>query len=306
MRHPRILLIVGEDIPRERLMTALKDAGHRVHGVERGRDGLEAVAGGDVGVVLCSLDLPDMSGFDVLGQLRMQRSTLTLPVILLAAAPHLDVMRRCLKLGADDLLPVTADHPVLTDAVEQALAASRHSTAHDLRAHVTPWLDDHHEQIARHLVEQVQLPLYNLRTLTAGARRLADNPILSMIDNIDALIDKTLSTVDLLLIDIFPVKIEQLGLMPALYLLAERYRETAPHPVRLAVTDADISAMPALAQQTTLLLILRDLLAHYIRVIRAASIKLQLHTVDGQIGYDLLINDIPGDADPEADRKSVV
>ena len=67
---PRILVIDDDDAARESVRRLLVTAGHTVHAVATGEEGLDAARGGAFDVVLSDLQMPGLSGLDVLKRLR--------------------------------------------------------------------------------------------------------------------------------------------------------------------------------------------------------------------------------------------
>jgi two-component system KDP operon response regulator KdpE len=97
----RILVI--EDDPGVRHVVArnLVAHGFRVEAAGAGRDGLEREPSFHADLVLLDLGLPDMTGFDVIAELRTRTST---PIIVLSIRGGETDKVRALDLGADDYL----------------------------------------------------------------------------------------------------------------------------------------------------------------------------------------------------------
>jgi DNA-binding response OmpR family regulator len=79
-----ILVVEDDDIEREMVSMRLVHAGHQVRAVATGRQALELVeAGGAPEVVVLDVGLPDMTGFELLPQLRAQHGCDHIPAIFL-------------------------------------------------------------------------------------------------------------------------------------------------------------------------------------------------------------------------------
>ena len=76
-------------------------AGFEAYGAENGADGLKSAARHSPALITLDLDLPDMSGVDVLDRLR---SSSRVPVIILSARSRITDKLHLLGLGADDYL----------------------------------------------------------------------------------------------------------------------------------------------------------------------------------------------------------
>jgi two-component system, cell cycle response regulator CtrA len=97
-----VLLI--EDTPAASKSIELKLAaeGHNVYVTEFGEEGVELARLYDYDVILLDLDLPDMSGLDVIRDLRMGK--VKSPVIMITATADVDTKVQVLQAGADDYL----------------------------------------------------------------------------------------------------------------------------------------------------------------------------------------------------------
>jgi len=96
-------ILVVEDDPGVRQVVArnLVAHGFRVEAAETGLEGLEREPSFHADLVLLDLNLPDMSGLDVITQLRARTST---PIIVLSIRGGEADKVRALDLGADDYL----------------------------------------------------------------------------------------------------------------------------------------------------------------------------------------------------------
>ncbi len=73
-------------------------------------------------LVICDLNLPDISGYGVLEQLRSHPITTAIPVIMVTEHSTPEVFRHSMERGADDYLAKPIDLPVFLRAVEAQLA----------------------------------------------------------------------------------------------------------------------------------------------------------------------------------------
>ncbi len=101
------LILVVDDEPenRELLSRRLTRQGHRVVEAENGRRALECVASQDFDVILLDLMMPEMDGYEVLTQLKLNPSTRHVPVIVITGVDDIQSVVRCIELGAEDYLP---------------------------------------------------------------------------------------------------------------------------------------------------------------------------------------------------------
>jgi two-component system response regulator TctD len=98
----RILLVEDDPALSRGLSASLKAAGYSVDPVRDGEMALELASEEPYALITLDLGLPDLSGFEVLRELRARG--LTIPVLILTARDALDDRVRGLDLGADDYL----------------------------------------------------------------------------------------------------------------------------------------------------------------------------------------------------------
>jgi DNA-binding response OmpR family regulator len=98
----RILLVEDDPSLARGLSATLKAVGHSVDTAEDGETGLMLARDEPYALITLDIGLPDMSGFDVLRQLR--REGLKTPVLMLTARDAIEDRVAGLDLGADDYL----------------------------------------------------------------------------------------------------------------------------------------------------------------------------------------------------------
>lgn len=99
----RIAILEDDQSQAELLSHWLRLAGHQTLAFERSADLLSALKHESVDAVLLDWNLPDVSGMDVLRELR-GRLRLTIPVIFATARSREEDVAKALRAGADDYL----------------------------------------------------------------------------------------------------------------------------------------------------------------------------------------------------------
>ncbi|MFC1502396.1 sigma-54-dependent transcriptional regulator [bacterium] len=119
MSEEKILIV--DDDPKIRLVLAdrLQASGFIICQAHNGKRGLEMVSADKPDLVLLDLQMPEMSGLEVLK--RLLKDTPNLPVIILTAHGSIEHAVEAMKLGAYDFLPKPCkpDHILLV--VQKAL-----------------------------------------------------------------------------------------------------------------------------------------------------------------------------------------
>ncbi|MBO0737478.1 MAG: response regulator [Alphaproteobacteria bacterium] len=122
---PHLLLVDDDDLFRESLSLNLIDEGYEVTGFDNGRDVLAYLSSGSADVMLLDWRMPDLSGIDVLQQMR--GSGIRIPVIFLTALSDDIYEEAALERGAVDFIDKSRRLPILLKRLQ--LIAGRGGTA---------------------------------------------------------------------------------------------------------------------------------------------------------------------------------
>ena len=116
-----ILVVDDNDDNRDVVARRLEHAGFRVEEASSGPEALERVAAGPPSLVLLYVNMPKMTGLEVLTRLREAHSPVQLPVIMITARSGSDDVVESLGLGANDHVAKPLDLNVVLARVEAAL-----------------------------------------------------------------------------------------------------------------------------------------------------------------------------------------
>ncbi len=124
--HDRILVVDDNAATRYSVRRVLEHHGFAVDEAGTGSEGLARLRGTEYGALVLDVNLPDMSGFDVVRQLRAEPRTQLLPVIhVSAAAVASGDLITGLNAGADGYLIHPVDPDVLLATLRSLLRARR-------------------------------------------------------------------------------------------------------------------------------------------------------------------------------------
>jgi two-component system, cell cycle response regulator CtrA len=98
----RVLLIEDDSATAQSIELMLKSEGFNVYTTDLGEEGIDLGKVYDYDIILLDLNLPDMSGFDVLRSLRV--SKVKTPILILSGFPGIEDKVRGLGFGADDYM----------------------------------------------------------------------------------------------------------------------------------------------------------------------------------------------------------
>jgi CheY-like chemotaxis protein len=116
-----ILVVDDNDDSREVIARQLEHAGFRVEQASSGPEALARVAAAPPSLVLLDVNMPRMTGLEVLGRLREAHTPVQLPVIMITARSGSDDVVESLGLGANDHVTKPFDLKVVVARVEAAL-----------------------------------------------------------------------------------------------------------------------------------------------------------------------------------------
>jgi two-component system OmpR family response regulator len=103
-RSARILVVDDDPMMLELLTTRLDLAGYEAHGARDGRQGLARLRDLRPAAMVLDINMPEMSGFDVLQRLRETGQISALPVMVLTARHETSDVQTAIELGARDYL----------------------------------------------------------------------------------------------------------------------------------------------------------------------------------------------------------
>ena len=177
--------MVIEDDPSIRVLlsTLLEREGYLVVTAADGEAGLRSVAEHDPDLVILDIGLPRIDGLEVPRRLRANRSTRTLPVILLTARTSIDDMVAGLDAGADDFIGKPFRRPELLARLRSALRMRQAILGMETAQSVVAALanaveakdlvtEEHCERLAMvvtRLAERVALPVEEREAIAYGA-----------------------------------------------------------------------------------------------------------------------------------------
>ncbi len=132
MNRPASLLVVDDnEANRDALSRRLRQHGYDATTAADGMEALTLLPQSNFDLVLLDVEMPGLSGFDVLKQLRATYSRTKLPVIMVTARTAGEDVVEALKIGANDYLTKPIDFQVALARIETHLAHKR--AVEDLR-----------------------------------------------------------------------------------------------------------------------------------------------------------------------------
>lgn len=97
----KIVVIDDSRTARQQVAVALGEAGYSVvEGVD-GRDGLAKIAGNaDAALVICDVNMPNMTGIEMLAALKQEHPALSIPIVMLTTEAQIELVQAAKQAGA--------------------------------------------------------------------------------------------------------------------------------------------------------------------------------------------------------------
>lgn len=139
---PTILVVEDDEAVRQTLVDMLELNGYGVLSATNGVEGLELARRRRPALVVTDVEMPGLTGFDLIRQLRDEDGLCGVPLIVVSAKVDRAATRRGMELGADDFItkPFTEDEVIRSVRTRlekkellDELDAFAHTVAHDLR-----------------------------------------------------------------------------------------------------------------------------------------------------------------------------
>ena len=121
------LLVVDDEEPnRDMLSRRLEHSGYRVMSAPDGYSALGMVESEAIDLVILDINMPGITGLQVLDKLRQTRSEAVLPIIMASAITDSSVIVDALGKGANDYITKPIDFPIVLARIETQLRNKQH------------------------------------------------------------------------------------------------------------------------------------------------------------------------------------
>ena len=100
----RILIVENETPVAMMMVNALTRAGCEVLVAPTGKRGIELAQENKFNLIVLALDLTDISGFDIAGELKQRHQTRNTPIVFISDQAAIEDQQRALELGAADFI----------------------------------------------------------------------------------------------------------------------------------------------------------------------------------------------------------
>lgn len=116
-----ILVVEDDEVIGELLIATLARAGYVAELAQDGQEAMKRIAASHPTLILMDLDMPKVSGFEVLAWMRSRNATRSTPVIILTANSASGEIRQAIQLGAQNFLGKPFNESQLLRRIARAL-----------------------------------------------------------------------------------------------------------------------------------------------------------------------------------------
>ena len=131
----RVLLIEDDSATAQSIELMLQSEGFNVYTTDLGEEGVDLGKLYDYDIILLDINLPDMSGYDVLKTLRVSKAGT--PILILSGLAQIDDKVKGLGFGADDYMtkPFSASTALArATSISPSVTASQKPSLHNRKA----------------------------------------------------------------------------------------------------------------------------------------------------------------------------
>jgi len=121
----RVLVVDDVELNRSMLSRRLEKRGFDVELAEGGNEALQKIEESAFDIVLLDIMMPEVSGYDVLQEVRKDKTPLELPIIMATAKDQGEDVVSAFKMGANDYITKPIDFPVALARIETQLSRKR-------------------------------------------------------------------------------------------------------------------------------------------------------------------------------------
>jgi len=123
---PAILVVDDEETNRYTLVRRLERAGYAdIATAENGRAALDMLRARPFDLVMLDIMMPELDGYEVLRQLKVDMRLRHVPVIMISAIDDIASVVKCIELGAEDYLPKPFNSVLLSARIGASLEKKR-------------------------------------------------------------------------------------------------------------------------------------------------------------------------------------
>lgn len=177
LEQARLLVVDDSKMMRMGISRSLRQIGvQQIEEAAHGRQALERLQNEAFDLMLLDVEMPEMTGLEVLEQMQQNPKFKGFPVIVISGGQDIEDVVRCIEMGADDYLPKPFSQVLLKARLTSSIEKKR---LRDMELLRRQQLQAQHEQLEKEQ-EKTESLLLNIlprsvsQRLKAGEKRIAD------------------------------------------------------------------------------------------------------------------------------------
>ncbi|MEI7784192.1 MAG: adenylate/guanylate cyclase domain-containing protein [Betaproteobacteria bacterium] len=177
LEQARLLVVDDSKMMRMGISRSLRQIGvQQIEEAAHGRQALERLQNEAFDLMLLDVEMPEMTGLEVLEQMQQNPKLKGFPVIVISGGQDIEDVVRCIEMGADDYLPKPFSQVLLKARLTSSIEKKR---LRDMELLRRQQLQAQHEQLEKEQEKTENLLLNILprsvsQRLKAGEKRIAD------------------------------------------------------------------------------------------------------------------------------------
>ncbi len=220
------ILIIDDQIALlEAVVEGLALEGFIILQASDGYEGIQLAREAIPDIIICDINMPEMSGFEVLETLRKDSLTAAIPFIFLSARSAASDIRTGMNYGADDYLTKPVNYTELIKAVRSRLARNSAFQVQRLREYAHRLViaqEQERRNFAAALRSNLGDTLSDIKVTLEMLRRLPPANQASTLQTAERLIQEAVTIINNLSHSLMPSTLMHIGILPALLLLVDQ------------------------------------------------------------------------------------
>lgn len=127
-KNTKILLVDDQELNRDVLAHRLNKSGYKITSVTNGQEALTLLKNNSFDLILLDIMMPDISGIEVLKELRSMDLHKNSPVIMITALDDVNTVNECMDAGANDYLTKPLNTVLLKLRITSCLESQQYKT----------------------------------------------------------------------------------------------------------------------------------------------------------------------------------
>jgi DNA-binding NarL/FixJ family response regulator/two-component sensor histidine kinase len=231
---PRVLLVDDEKDLLEQTADFLDFEGFEVFSATTGLQGLQMARDQLPDIIVCDINMPELSGFEVLEELQKNSVTSAIPFIFLTARTDSTDRRSGMNLGADDYITKPFNNSDLIAAIRTRLnkkAAFERDRIYSFSHRLISFQENERHNLSAYLQDYFLDPFLGVKTMLDIVQLQSSSSEKQIFNQAIETINRAIQKLNDLTLELSPSLLNHFGLIPALRWLFEQF--TARTQVRV-------------------------------------------------------------------------